>query len=105
MTAFRIRMQMAEALGADNRWFCSQACGREVHDPEALLNYFVKSGGAEDFARRFGEATGNLNRWYCSRFFGYEVGDPETLWNYYVEHRSEGGKALNESCEKAGREE
>ena len=103
MTDFRVRMQLAEALGADNRWFCSQACGRKVDDCEALLNYFVKSGGAADFARRFAEAMGHLNRWYCCQFFGYEVRDPETLWKYYMEYRSGVGSGSSESCKSAGR--
>ena len=100
--AFRVRMQLAEALGADNRWFCSQACGRKIDDPNLLIEYFVRSGGAKDFARRFDEAISHLNRWYCCQFYGYEVHDPEALWNYYMEYRSAGAAALNESCRSTG---
>jgi len=76
---------LAEAHGPVNRWFCSQAFGYEVRDPELLLIYFIKSGGAADFANRFNEAMGPLNRWYCSEFHGREISDPQTLWNYYME--------------------
>jgi hypothetical protein len=100
--ALRARMQVAEALGSDNRWFCSQACGREIDDPDALVTYFVRSGGAEDFDRRFAEAMGHLNRWYCCQFYGYEVHDPEALWKYYMEYRS-AGAVRSASCESAGR--
>ena len=50
---FRLRKQLAEAFGHDNRWFCSQAHGRKVDDPDVLLTYFVRSGGAADFCRRY----------------------------------------------------
>jgi hypothetical protein len=49
----RIRLQIAEALGPTNRWFCSEAHGCEVRDVELLLTHYIKNGGAEDFARRF----------------------------------------------------
>jgi hypothetical protein len=84
MFCFRLRMQLAEALGEDNRWFCSREHGYEVHDPDLLVKHFVKKGGAADFARRFAEAMGEDNRWYCSEHHGYEVRDPERLWKYYV---------------------
>jgi len=48
----RIRQQLAEALGPDNKWFCSQKSGHEVTDPETLVKHYIKNGGAEDFARR-----------------------------------------------------
>ena len=80
----RLRLQLAEVLGPDNRWYCSQARGRAVDDPEELLIYFIRSGGAADFAHRFVQAMGPLNRWYCSEHFGREIRDPEILWNYYM---------------------
>lgn len=49
----RIRLQIAEALGPINRWFCSEAHGREVREAELLLTHYIKNGGAEDFADRF----------------------------------------------------
>ena len=55
---FRLRMQLAEALGHVNRWYCSQAHGYPVDDPDLLMCYFVRSGGAKDFARRYEEAMG-----------------------------------------------
>jgi hypothetical protein len=79
----RVRLQLAEAFGPVNRWFCSQAYGKPINDPETLITYFVKSGGAIDFANRFDEAMGPLNRWYCSEYFGREIRDPHILWNYY----------------------
>jgi hypothetical protein len=82
----RVRMQVEEALGSVNRWYCSQACGRTVEDPETLLRYFVKSGGAADFANRYAQAMGPLNRWYCSEFYRQEIRDPEILWNYFMMH-------------------
>jgi hypothetical protein len=80
----RCRIQVVEALGPVNRWYCSQAYCRPVNDPELLLTYFIKSGGAEDFAVRYEDAMGPLNRWYCSEYYGREIRDPETLWNYYM---------------------
>jgi len=87
---FRVRVQVAEALGPLNRWYCSQAYGRPVDDPELLLIYFIKSGGAGDFADRYAQAMGPINRWYCSEFYRHEVRDDETLWNYYVNHCTDG---------------
>jgi hypothetical protein len=81
---FRLRMQLAEALGHVNRWYCSQAHGYPVDDPELLMCYFVRSGGAIDFARRYDEAMGAKNRWYCSEFHGRDIRDPKTLWTYYL---------------------
>jgi hypothetical protein len=49
----RIRLQIAEALGPTNRWFCSEAHGCEVRDAELLLTHYIKNGGAEDFAKRY----------------------------------------------------
>src|SRR5688572_3381183 len=82
--SFRLRKQLDEAFGPVNRWYCAQAYGRPVNEPELLLIYFIKSGGAADFASRYAEAMGPLNRWYCSEFHGRDIGDPETLWNYYM---------------------
>ncbi len=80
----RVRLQLAEAFGPVNRWFCSEAYGREIHDREMLLIYYIKSGGAEDFARRYEQAMGVLNRWYCSEFYRRDIRDPQTLWEYYM---------------------
>jgi hypothetical protein len=86
MIEFRLRLQLTEALGPVNRWFCSQAHGWEVDDPEVLVAYYIKFGGAADFARRFSHATGTVNRWYCSEFYRRDIRDPEILWDYYVKH-------------------
>jgi hypothetical protein len=53
-----LQMQLAEALGPVNRWFCSQCYGREVTDPDELLEYYIKHGGAEAFARRKAQLAG-----------------------------------------------
>ena len=84
----RVRLQLAEALGSVNRWYCSNAYGRGVSDPETLVTYFIRSGGARDFAARYEEAMGVLNRWYCSEFYGRDVRDPEIVWGYYVNCRA-----------------
>ncbi|HEX5242079.1 MAG TPA: hypothetical protein VFW23_02370 [Tepidisphaeraceae bacterium] len=80
----RLSAQLAEALGPDNRWFCSQRCGREVADPDELWIYFIRTGGAEDFALRYEAAMGPENRWYCSQYYKRDVRDPQTLWEYYM---------------------
>jgi hypothetical protein len=82
----RVRLQLAEALGPINRWFCSEAFGYEVEDQETLLQYYIKSGGAADFARRWDQATGALNRWYCSEYYRRDIRDLKTLWDYYLHH-------------------
>lgn len=46
-----VRQQLEEALGPVNRWYCSEHYGREVTDPNLLLEYYIKNGGAEHFAR------------------------------------------------------
>ncbi len=86
MMEMRVRLQLEEAFGHINRWFCSEAFGREINDSELLLIYYIKSGGAADFARRFDEAMGMLNRWYCSEYYRCEVSEPQILWDYYVKH-------------------
>jgi hypothetical protein len=82
----RVRMQVAEALGPVNQWFCSRAYGRRVDDPNLLMIHFIRNGGAADFAKRYEEAMGPLNRWYCSEFYRREIRDPETLWDYYMKY-------------------
>ena len=81
---FRIRKQLAEVVGPENRLYCSQAYGYRIDDPETLLIYFIRSGGAADFALRFEQAMGPMNRWYCSEFYGRDIQDPEILWDYYM---------------------
>jgi len=49
----RIRLQIAEALGPINRYYCSEKHGRDIRDADLLLTHYIKHGGAEDFARRF----------------------------------------------------
>lgn len=89
---FRFKLQLAEARGALNRWYCSQCHCRQIDDDEMLMRYYIKSGGAKDFARRYEEAMGMLNKWYCSEFYGRAIGDPEILWDYYMSHAA--GKGL-----------
>jgi hypothetical protein len=83
---YRVRLQVAEALGSVNRWYCSEAYGFEVDNPDLLLAYYIQSGGAADFAERFDQAMGAMNRWYCSEFYRREISDPEILWEYYMNH-------------------
>jgi hypothetical protein len=86
----RIRLQLAEAFGPINRWFCSEYYGRMIDDPEVLVVYYIRSGGAADFSRRFDEAMSMLNRWYCSQSYGSEIRDPLILWDYYMTHANLG---------------
>ncbi|HEX3357028.1 MAG TPA: hypothetical protein VHS31_08665 [Tepidisphaeraceae bacterium] len=46
-----VQMQLEEALGDVNRWYCSRYYNKEVTDPETLLRYYIKHGGAEHFAQ------------------------------------------------------
>jgi len=48
-----VRRQLEEALGADNRWFCSEHYCGEVTEPDVLLEYYIKHGGAERFRRTY----------------------------------------------------
>jgi len=43
--------QRREALGSVNKWYCSQFHGYEVNDPEVLLAYYIRHGGALHFRR------------------------------------------------------
>jgi hypothetical protein len=102
MMELRIRLQLAEAFGPDNRWYCSEAYGRNIDDPELLLRYYVGSGGAADFADRFNQAMGMLNRWYCSQFYQCDVRDPRILWEYYMKHATGLGLRGNPRCAADG---
>jgi hypothetical protein len=55
-----------------------------IDDPELLMRYFVKSGGARNFALRYNEAMSPLNRWFCSEYHRRDVREPEKLWHYYM---------------------
>ena len=90
MMELRVQLQLAEAMGSLNRWFCSEAYGRAIEDEELLLVYYIKSGGAADFARRYEQAMGTLNRWYCSEFYRREIRDPRILWDYYMRYAPAG---------------
>src|SRR5438874_2608546 len=86
---YRTCAQVAEAVGAVNRWYCSQYYRREITDHDVLMEYFVRNRGAEDFARRYIEAMGMANRWYCSEYYQRDVREPEVLWAYYMKTRQE----------------
>jgi hypothetical protein len=92
---FRVWLQLAEAFGPTNRWFCSEAYRREIDDPELLLIYYIKSGGAADFARRYDQAMAMPNRWYCSEFYNRDIRDPQILWEYYMSHATAGAEGQN----------
>ena len=91
----RVQLQLAEALGPINRWFCSEAHGQAVNDQELLLIYYIKSGGAADFAHRYDQAMSTVNRWYCSEFYRREIRDPKTLWDYYMQYAPAGAVGRN----------
>ena len=99
---FRVRLQVAEAFGPTNRWFCSEAFGREIDDPELLLIYYIRSGGAADFAIRFDQAMDLLNRWYCSEFHCRDIRDPQILWDYYINHAPPRAWEKNPGYERPG---
>jgi hypothetical protein len=44
-----LEQQKQEALGPVNKWYCSQHYGFEINDPETLLAYYIKHGGAWHF--------------------------------------------------------
>ena len=44
--------QRREALGPVNKWYCSQYHGFEINDPETLLAYYIKHGGATHFRQQ-----------------------------------------------------
>ena len=80
----RIRAQIAEAHGPVNRWYCAQFYRREISDLELLMRYFIRSGGAADFDRRYREAMSLENRWFCSEFHRRDVREEPVLWSYYM---------------------
>ena len=81
---YRLHAQVAEILSSDNRWFCSQHHRREVHDKDVLSTYFIKSGGAKNFADRWRDAMSEDNRWFCGLHYGREITCPRILWLYYM---------------------
>jgi hypothetical protein len=44
--------QRREALGPVNKWYCSQYHGYEINDPETLIKYYIKHGGATHFCQQ-----------------------------------------------------
>lgn len=44
-----LQAQLKEALGSVNKWYCSQHYGYEVNNPEVLLAYYIKHGGATHY--------------------------------------------------------
>jgi hypothetical protein len=86
MMHLRLELQLAEAFGDVNRWYCSEAFGRQIDDRDLLLTYYIKSGGVANFAFRFIQAMGDENRWYCSQYYRREIHDPRILWEYYMNH-------------------
>ena len=61
MTEF-LEQQRREALGSVNKWFCSQFYGHEVTDPEALLAYYIKHGGAKHFRQQHEYVAENMGQ-------------------------------------------
>ena len=58
-----VRMQLEEALGPVNRWYCSQRHGYDVRDPDKLVEHYVRNGGAESFSRRFRIPVPSEHQW------------------------------------------
>ena len=57
----RLQRQIDAALGPENRWYCSEFYGCEITDPDTLMEYFIKHGGAEAFREaeeRYGAVVG-----------------------------------------------
>ena len=44
-----LNSQIQEALGPVNKWYASQYYGFEVTDPNLLMSYYIKHGGAKHF--------------------------------------------------------
>src|SRR4051812_31577174 len=83
---YRVCAQIEEALGCDNRHFCSEFYGYEVDEPNLLMEYFIRSGAAANFFARYKEAMGEPNRWFCGECYGHRVNDEKTLWEYFNNH-------------------
>ncbi len=47
-----VKAEVTEALGADNKWYCSRHFGYEITHPDTLLTYYIRNGGAADFRKR-----------------------------------------------------
>ncbi len=47
-----VKAEVREALGPDNKWFCSKHFGREITNPDTLLTYYIRHGGPEEFRKR-----------------------------------------------------
>lgn len=47
-----LERQKNEALSECNKYYASKHYGYEVTDPEILLTYYIKNGGAVGFAER-----------------------------------------------------
>jgi hypothetical protein len=98
---YRALAQLAEILGNDNRWFCSQHYKRPITDERTLCRYFCDQGGAADFAQRWDEAMGPQNRWFCSERYGRQVTDERILWVYYMARHLEAcGQATPSSSDQ-----
>ena len=57
-----LEKQRREALGSVNKWYCSQFHGFEVTDPEVLLAYYIRHGGALHFRREHEMVSQNVNQ-------------------------------------------
>ena len=47
-----LKAEVTEALGSDNKWYCSKQFGREITNPDTLLTHYIRNGGPEHFRRR-----------------------------------------------------
>jgi hypothetical protein len=46
-----LRGQLTEARSSENKWYCSQYYGYEITDPQVLMEYYIKHGGTQHFAK------------------------------------------------------
>ena len=87
---FRTWLQITEALGPVNRWYCCERIQIAFLSPDKLMEHYIRFGGARDFAFRFSGAMSELNRWYCSEFHHRDVRDQRMLFKYFMEHFRDG---------------
>ena len=47
-----VKAEVTEALGADNKWFCSRHFGYEITNSDTLITYYIRNGGPEQFRQK-----------------------------------------------------
>ena len=46
-----LKNQFKEAMSEKNRYYCCQYYKQEITNPEILLRYYIKFGGAENYRK------------------------------------------------------